>query len=227
MNVLPGADFVLAEAVETNLPVAPKDIGKLEEMALLQRPELREEDYRKRISADEARKQILGMLPGITLNYGRQHDSNRLLYNNSWSEGGLSLAWNLMRLVALPSMKNAQQYQQQTDEARRMALSMAILTQTRVSAERYRMALEDFRLADQAAQVDTRLAAFTKRRSPPSWKANSKRSAPRPVPCWAPTSAPTPTPTPTSRSAACTTRWVSIRSPTTSKPTIWARCRSG
>ncbi|MBE0587847.1 MAG: TolC family protein, partial [Hydrogenophaga sp.] len=162
MNVLPGADFVLAEAVETQLPVAPKDIGKLEEMSLLQRPELREEDYRKRISADEARKQILGMLPGITLNYGRQHDSNRLLYNNSWSEGGLSLAWNLMRLVALPSMKNAQKYQEQTDEARRMALSMAILTQTRVSAERYRMALEDFRLADQASQVDTRLAAFTK-----------------------------------------------------------------
>ena len=45
MNVLPGADFVLAEAVETQLPVAPKDIGKLEEMSLLQRPELREEDF--------------------------------------------------------------------------------------------------------------------------------------------------------------------------------------
>jgi hypothetical protein len=50
----------------------------------------------------------------------------------------------------------------ETDQARRMALSMAILTQTRVSAERYRMALEDFKLADQAAQVDTRLAAFTR-----------------------------------------------------------------
>jgi len=162
MNVPPGADFVLAEAAETNLPVAPRELGKLEEMALLQRPELREEDFRKRITADEARKQILGMLPGITLNYGRQYDSNRFLYNNSWSEGGLSLAWNLMRLVALPSLKNAQQYQVETDEARRMALSMAILTQTRVSAERYRMALEDFRLADQASQVDTRLAAFTK-----------------------------------------------------------------
>ncbi|MDP3883530.1 MAG: TolC family protein [Hydrogenophaga sp.] len=161
MNVPPGADFALAEAVETTLPAAPRELGKLEEMALLQRPELREEDYRKRITADEARKQILGMLPGITLNYGRQHDSNRFLYNNSWSEGGLSLAWNLMRLVSLPALKDAQKYQQQTDEARRMALSMAILTQARVSAERYRLALEDFRLADQASQVDTRLATFT------------------------------------------------------------------
>jgi outer membrane protein TolC len=162
MNVPPGVDFKVAEANETALPAAPRDVAKLEEMSLLQRPELREEDFRKRITADEARKQILGMLPGITFNYGRRHDSNVYTYNNNWSEGGVSLAWNLMRLVALPALKDAQKYQEATDEARRMALSMAILTQTRVSAERYRMALEDFRLADQAAQVDTRLAAFTK-----------------------------------------------------------------
>ena len=162
MNVPPGVDFQVAEASEMTLPAAPKEITKLEDMALLQRPELREEDFRKRITADEARKQMLGMLPGITLNLGRQHDSNNLLYNNSWSEGGVNLAWNLMRLVALPSLKKAQQYQEQTDETRRMALSMAILTQARVSAERYRMALEDFKLADQASQVDTRLAAYTK-----------------------------------------------------------------
>ena len=162
MNVPPGVDFKVAEANETLLPAAPRDVTKLEEMALLQRPELREEDFRKRITSDEARKQMLSMLPGITLNYGRKYDSNIFTYNNNWSEGGVSLAWNLMRLVALPAMKDAQKYQEATDEARRMALSMAILTQTRVSAERYRMALEDFRLADQASQVDTRLAAFTK-----------------------------------------------------------------
>jgi outer membrane protein TolC len=162
MNVPPGVDFQVAEANETALPPAPRDVTKLEEMALLQRPELREEDFRKRITSDEARKQILGMLPGISFNYGRRHDSNVYTFNNSWSEGGVSLAWNLMRLVALPALQDAQKYQEATDEARRMALSMAILTQTRVGAERYRMALEDFKLADQAAQVDTRLAAFTK-----------------------------------------------------------------
>lgn len=162
MNVPPGVEFQVAEAQEVPLPMAPRELGKLEDMALLQRPELREEDFRKRISADEARKQILSVLPGITLSYGRQYDSNRFLFNNSWSEGGLSLAWNLMRLVSIPAMKDMQAYQAKTDEARRMALSMAILTQTRVGVERYRMALEDFKLADQAAQVDQRLAAFTK-----------------------------------------------------------------
>ena len=162
MNVPPGVEFTVAEAQETVLPAAPRDVAKLEEMALLQRPELREEDLRKRITAAEARKQVLGMLPGISLNFGRQYDSNRFLFNNSWTEGGVSMAWNLMRLAALPAMRDAQKYQEQTDEARRMALSMAILTQTRISAERYRMALEDFKLADQASQVDKRLADFTR-----------------------------------------------------------------
>jgi len=162
MNVPNGVEFTVAEAQEPVLPAAPREVAKLEEMALLQRPELREEDLRKRITAAEARKQVLGMLPGISLNYGRQHDSNRFLFNNSWTEGGVSIAWNLMRLAALPAMRDAQKYQEQTDEARRMALSMAILTQTRISAERYRMALEDFKLADQASQVDKRLADFTR-----------------------------------------------------------------
>jgi len=162
MNVPNGVDFTVAEAQEPVLPAAPREIAKLEEMALMQRPELREEDLRKRITAAEARKQVLGMLPGISLNFGRQYDSNRFLFNNSWTEGGVSIAWNLMRLAALPAMRDAQKYQEQTDEARRMALSMAILTQTRISAERYRMALEDFKLADQASQVDKRLAEFTR-----------------------------------------------------------------
>jgi outer membrane protein TolC len=162
MNVAPGTEFTIAEAVQPPLPMAPRDTLKLEEMALMQRPELREEDLRKRITAAEARKQVLGMLPGISLNVGRQHDSNRFLFNNSWTEGGVNIAWNLMRLAALPSMKEAQKFQEQTDEARRMALSMAILTQTRIGAERYRMALEEFKLADQASQVDQRLADFTR-----------------------------------------------------------------
>ena len=162
MNVAPGVDFTLAEASETKLPDAPRDLRKLEEAALLQRPELREEDLRKRISADEARKQIVGILPGISFDLGAQYDSNRYLYNNSWSQAGIRLSWNLMRLFALPSLGKTQEAQVKTDEARRMALAMAILTQLRVGAERYRLALEDFKVADEGARVDARIVDFTR-----------------------------------------------------------------
>jgi outer membrane protein TolC len=162
MNVEPGINFVVAEAVEAKLPAPPNDVRKLEDMALLQRPELREEDFKKRITADEARRQILGMLPGISFDAGVQYDSNNLLNSNSWSQGGVRISWNLLRLLALPTLKATQEQQVRTDQARRMALSMAIMTQLRVGVERYRLAVEDFKLADTAAQVDKRLADYTR-----------------------------------------------------------------
>ena len=162
MNVPPNVSFTLADATETKLPAATGDLRKLEEAALLQRPELREEDFKKRITADETRKQLLSMLPNLSLDFGPRYDSNRYLYNNSWTQGGFGLAWNLMRLTALPSLNKTQDDQVKADEVRRMALSMAILTQLRVGAERYRLSLEDFKLADDAAQVDKRLADYTR-----------------------------------------------------------------
>ena len=162
MNVPAGVNFTLAEAAEVQLPAAPDNVQKLEEAALLQRPELREEDFKKRITVDETHKQLLGMLPSLSLDFGARYDSNRYLYNNNWTQGGFGVAWNLMRLAALPSLNKSQEAQTKTDETRRMALSMAIMTQLRVGAERYRLALEDFKLADDAAQVDKRLADYAR-----------------------------------------------------------------
>ncbi len=160
MNVEPGGTFTLAETTETKLVDAPMDIRKLEELALLQRPELREEDFKKRVSADETRKQLLGMLPGISFDTALQYDSNKYANSNSWSQGGVRLSWNLMRLLSLPTLGKTQEAQTKTDETRRMALSMAVLTQLRVASERYRLAVEDFKLADTAAQVDKRMADY-------------------------------------------------------------------
>jgi hypothetical protein len=123
---------------------------------------LREEDFRKRITADQARKQLLSMFPNLSFDVGIQHDSNSLLYNNSWSQGGVRLSWNLMKLFSMPAIQRNQEQQERVDEARRMALSMAVMTQVRIGVERYRLALEDFRLADDAAQVDKRLADYTR-----------------------------------------------------------------
>ena len=160
MNTEPGAVFSLAETAEAKLSDAPVDIRKLEEVALLQRPELREEDFKKRISADETRKQLLGMLPGISFDTALQYDSNKYASSNSWSQGGVRLSWNLMRIFALPALGKTQEAQTKTDETRRMALSMAVITQLRVASERYRLALEDFKLADTAAQVDQRMSDY-------------------------------------------------------------------
>ncbi len=162
MNLRPGVDFVLAEMAEAELPLPPVDVMKLEEFAVLQRPELREEDLRRRMTAAEARKQLLGLLPGISFDFGAQYNSNRFEHHNNWTEGGVRLAWNLLRLPALPAQRALQKQQVVTDDARRVALSMAVITQVRLSAERYRLALEDLKLADAGFAVDRRLADFSR-----------------------------------------------------------------
>lgn len=162
MNVPAGVSFTLADTAEPSLPPLPGNVAELEDIALTRRPELREEDYRKRISSAETRRAILGLMPGLSLDGALRHDSNKYLYNQAWSEGGLRVFGNLLKLTSLPAVSRMNEARLKTDDARRLALSMAVLTQTRVSLERYKLALVDLEVSDESARVDERLAAFAR-----------------------------------------------------------------
>ncbi|URX61646.1 TolC family protein [Luteibacter anthropi] len=162
MNLPPGTVFTLADVSETTLTQVPGNVDQLEQLALEQRPELREEDYKTRIDAIETKKQIAALFPNLNLFVGAGHDSNKYLYNESWSQGGVSMSMNLMRLAGLPAIRRTNDARMKVDDARRMALSMAVLTQVRVSVERYKLAVYDHQLAEQSAQVDQRLASVAK-----------------------------------------------------------------
>lgn len=162
MNITPGTDFSVAEVAEPALMPVPLNVAELEELALVSRPELRQEDYQTRITAAEARKQMLYLLPNLSLNLGAQYDSNRYLYNNDWVDAGARVSWNLFRALALPETRRAQEAQVNVDDMRRMALSMAILTQVRVAIERYRLTLADLEFAKESNQVDQRMAGYAR-----------------------------------------------------------------
>jgi len=160
MNLPPSTPFRLADEPESRLPKIPRDPSELEKLALRMRPELREEDYRKRISLAETKRAVLNLLPGIRLDFAARYDSNKYLYYQSWTEGGIEIFGNLMRLLAYPAVEKSNEARIQVDEARRLALSMAVLTQVRVSIERYNLALADFDTANEASEVDQRLLKY-------------------------------------------------------------------
>jgi len=162
MNLAPGTDFTLADTSEGALAPLPSSIDQLEQMALEQRPELREEDYKTRIDALEAKKQITALFPNLNLFGGIGYDSNKYLYNENWTQGGLSMSMNLVRLAGIPAIKRANKARMEVDDARRMALSMAVITQVRVSVERYKLAMYDHSLALESASVDQRLASVAR-----------------------------------------------------------------
>jgi len=162
MNVRPGTEVRIADVAEPPLLAVPVDMPELERMALTRRPELLEEDYRARITQSEARRQLASMFPNLNIFAGASYNSNTYLYNNTWADAGASVSINLMRLTGLPTMRRANEARAQTDSARRMALSMAVITQVRVSVERYRLTTLDHDLARESTQVDQRLSAISR-----------------------------------------------------------------
>ncbi len=124
------------------------DLDALDQLALVSRPELREEDYKKRITVLDARKALYSILPGIDFNFGSYHDSNKYLYKNNWTEASANISFNLLRAFSYPAMKKAQQSQEALDDTRRLATAMAVLTQVRRA---------DYDVSAQGAKVDARI----------------------------------------------------------------------
>jgi outer membrane protein TolC len=160
INVKPGTEIVLADDEEINMPPnlhLVDDMDVLDKAALANRPELREEDYRKQVTVLEARRALYAMLPGISFNTTMNHDSNSYLYQNNWVSSGATVSVNLMRAFSYPSMKRAQKAQAILDDTRRIALSMAVLTQVRIAGQRYRQSVEEYDITTQGADIDSRI----------------------------------------------------------------------
>lgn len=163
MSLPPGTQYTLAEKQIPALPPVPKHVDQLETLALERRPEIMEEWYRKRVTSDDIKAAMVLALPGIQLDFlNAQYDSNKYLYNSSWMESGIRVSWNLFRLAALPALKKANEAQARTDDYRRMALGMAVLTQVRIGVQRYALAKADLELAEESSRVDERLLNYAK-----------------------------------------------------------------
>ncbi|MEI6722377.1 MAG: TolC family protein [Betaproteobacteria bacterium] len=163
LSIPPGTEFSLAEAKEQALPPVPANMAELENMALERRPEIMEEWYRKRVTSNDIKAAMVLTLPGIQFDFfNAQYDSNKYLHNNAWTDSGIRLSWNLFRLASRPALERAHEAQNRTDDHRRMALAMAVLTQVRIGAQRYALARADLDVAEESARVDDRLLAYAK-----------------------------------------------------------------
>ena len=159
INLPPGTLYEVAPMPEA-LPQAPAlAVQDMERLALTSRPELREEDYRKRITAQEARKALLRMLPGIELNAGANYDSNKYLDNQSWADVGMQVSWNIFNLFSGPAARRYAEGQMDLGELRRQALSVAVITQVHVASEQYDQALADYQTAVRLDEVEGKIAS--------------------------------------------------------------------
>ena len=162
LNLRPGTEFAVV-AVDRQGAVPPDltaNIEALEQIAARNRPELREEGYRSRITDLEGTRQLLSLLPSLSLDVGTDYDANKYLVNNRWSSAGLNLSWNLMKVASLPSIKGNIQAAAKVDESRRLAITAAVLGQTRIASVRYHLLLQELAIWDDAVNDDVRIVGY-------------------------------------------------------------------
>jgi outer membrane protein TolC len=160
INTPPGVEYRIVASGEDAHEVLDltADIDALEALALRNRPEIAEEGYRARISRDEARKAMVGLIPNVSLDMGRNFDSNKYLLNNTWTTVGVRVALNLVKVFSIPAQQRLEEAQRSADDSRRMAMAMAVLAQTRLAAVRYTLVADEYLIWDEAVRDDELIA---------------------------------------------------------------------
>jgi outer membrane protein TolC len=162
MSLPPGSPMVLADSSEAPLPYLGVDVARLEQLSVENRPEIMEEWYRKRVNATDLQIAKAQLWPNVTLSAGYENDSNKYLYYSHWGATGVQVSVNLLRLLQLPALDAAARSQAETDDLRRVALSMAVLTQVRVGHVRYTLARQEVAFADENLRVDAGLLDYAR-----------------------------------------------------------------
>ncbi|MCG4454791.1 TolC family protein [Pseudomonas sp. MMS21-TM103] len=157
INLPLGTSFTLISPDDYEIPELKVELASLEQQALVNRPELREQDYQSRISAAETRKAMLRLLPGLEFSAGGHYDSNSFLVNQSWADYGVKVTWNLFNVLSAPAAINVAKAGEDVATARRQAMSIAVLAQLYVANANFNEAQRQFRTSQELASLDRQI----------------------------------------------------------------------
>ncbi|WP_168220532.1 TolC family protein [Azospirillum thermophilum] len=162
MGVRSGTRFTLVEPGKLDFRPLGGEVARMEEIALLNNADLREQFYNTRIAATDTRKALVKLLPNISFDYGYKYDGDKYLINQMWQEAGSRVALNLFNLISGPAQIRAAEMNVSAAEAKRMALQMAVLSQVHLARYQYDDALRQYRRAVSISDVDNELAAIAR-----------------------------------------------------------------
>lgn len=134
LGYYPGAPVKVDDAV---LDIVPEfklpEMVLMEQIALLQRPELYEIDMQKHINVLECRKTLVSMFPNVRIFVDFTNSNNSFLYHYSWWEVGIRAAYNLLKLPQHIARYQAYSSQVDAEEARTYAQAIGVMAQVRIA----------------------------------------------------------------------------------------------
>ncbi len=112
------------------------DVSEQEWQALQARPEMREEILKKNMTIRDTRREIYQTFPGLNLLFSREYDGNKYLVDPNWSNFSAKIVQTITGVITLPERHNAAKNKEAIADARRQALSSAIVAQVHMGRMR-------------------------------------------------------------------------------------------
>ncbi|WP_409432417.1 TolC family protein [Litorimonas sp. RW-G-Af-16] len=156
MGLLPDQDYTLQMPTRSVLPRRlAMSYPEMIDVALKNRPEVRESIYAQRIGEKEMKKAVLEALPSLEGFAGLDVSSNDFLFNNNWADYGARASWNLINVFSIGSRKKKAKARAELERQRTLAASMAVMTQVGVARARYESLMDSFLTANAGAEVQS------------------------------------------------------------------------
>jgi outer membrane protein TolC len=127
------------------------------DVALSNRPEVRQIMYDKRINQKQATAALLETLPEIQVFAGPNVNSNSYLYKGNWVAWGAKASWNMMKVFSYPAVRSESDQNDKLLDTRALAITMAIMTQVHVSRAKFANLSKEFQTASEYRAVQRRL----------------------------------------------------------------------
>ena len=163
INVAPGQDVVLKAGSMAALKIG-HSLPELEKMAYELSPDIREQEYRSRIAIADVKRSSAELFPNLSATAGLNYSTDDFLLNDDWNQYGLNVGWNLMRLASAPKRIATARQGIEVEEARALAVRMAVLAQTHIAYRQYTFARQLFKRADELYRIEQQLAEQSRAR---------------------------------------------------------------
>ncbi|HHI88720.1 MAG TPA: TolC family protein, partial [Hellea balneolensis] len=156
MNLPAGTEFTLKMPDRLTSPGRiSMPFEEMVDLALQNRPEIRESSYAIRIGEAGIRKAALEALPGLQLYGGANADSNDFLYNKDWISWGAKASWNLMKVFETPTRKKRAEAKLALEKERALAAAMAVMSQVSIARARYDALIKEYATAERGTMVQS------------------------------------------------------------------------
>lgn len=159
INVPQGTAIELVDTAFTiNSDALKISLDQLEETALVNNADLREQQYNARIARTETRKVLYRLFPNLSFSYSVSYDTDSYLVNQRWNEAGLQVSYNILNLLTASTQTKLADAGVALADQKRVAVQLAVLTQVHLARLQLLNATSQFGRADEIWNVDHKIS---------------------------------------------------------------------